>query len=97
MTNGVDTRACDTCRAPVAPDHDFCPNGHFIAWETFERASEAENQPAPGPAVPSAAPPARPDIAAVLDVSLAGAPRRTLPAGVAVVAHAGTAVTLVAT
>jgi beta-lactam-binding protein with PASTA domain len=97
MTNGVDTRTCETCRAPVQADHDFCPNGHFIAWETFDQASAAERQPAPGPVVPAAAPPARPDVAAVLDVSLVGAPRRALPAGVAAVAHPGMAVKLVAT
>jgi beta-lactam-binding protein with PASTA domain len=97
MTNDAVVRACEHCHAPVPPDHDFCPNGHYVAWETFEQVAQREDEPAPEPAVPAVAPPERPDVSVVLDVSLADAPPRALAGAVAVVTAAGTAVKLVAT
>ena len=97
MTAAPAVQTCRECHAPVPVDHDFCPNGHFAVWTVFDADLEGESEPSPAPTVPAAPPPTRPEVAVTLDVSLADAPARALPGGVAVVARAGAAVKLVAT
>ena len=95
---------CDSCNAPILPDHDFCPNGHYVAWQTLGGLPASEPAPAPTPppaparpAVPTAPPPQPPATLVVLDVSRADAPPRSIPGGAHVKTAAGQAVQLVAT
>jgi beta-lactam-binding protein with PASTA domain len=113
MTTTIATRECPDCNEVVPIEDDFCPNGHYVAWESLERgerdvteALSAAPAPSPSPGHEPTAPPAPPSppspppagaMGLVLDVSLAADPPRSVPGGVQASTPAGQPVALLAT
>jgi beta-lactam-binding protein with PASTA domain len=103
MTTTIATRPCPDCNAIVPLDDDFCPNGHYVAWESLERGDRdltepgsaagalaperAPSAPAPLPLPPPAPSPVQPG---AMGVVLDVAPAADPPRSVPAGVHAST-------